>query len=133
MVAAPSDRLVPECTARDGYGVSRRIPCIGEYVPVGIVNCTEFESPLGGTDAKRFDIRHIEHELGDAPAGLPAAAQRVKHDVASGPVGVFQLDDSITVFPVNPEAEMERIEVGDRLDVADVEQNSAKHGSWWET
>ena len=52
----------------------------------------------------------------------------MKHDVGANPAGAFQFDDSIARFPVDSETEVEDIEPRDGLDVAHVEQYSAKDG-----
>ena len=88
----------------------------------------ELESSFSGPGAEFLDVRYIEHELGDGLTTLAAAAQRVKHDVASGSRGGFQLDDSIPFGPVDPEAEVARVEFGDGFHVAHVEQNLAQDG-----
>ena len=128
LVAILSGNIVPEGAAGYGNGVACRVFGIGEDVPVALVYPAELEPLLGGSGAKCLDIRHVENQLGDGLATFAYAAQGVKHDVVPSPTGAFQLDDTITLFPVNSEAEMKCVEFGDDLDVMDVKQNSAKNG-----
>lgn len=127
-VAAFSDSPAPEGAARDGDGVPRRIPRVGERVSVALVYRTERKPLRRRPGAERIDIRHVEHELGDGLTALATAAQRVKHDAGSTPTGAFQLDDAIARRPVDSEPEMACVELGDALDVVDVEENSAEDG-----
>jgi len=130
-VADFSDSLGPECAARDGDRVPRRVLRIGERVPVALVYRTERKPLPRRPGAECFDIRYIEHELDDGLTALATAAQWVKHDVGPGRSGAFQLDDAIARRPVDSEPEMACVEPGDDLHVVDVEQNSAEDGRRW--
>ena len=65
-----SSAVVVERAARHGNGVARRIPGIGEFVPVALVNPAKLESVLGGAGAERVDVGHVEHQLGERLAAL---------------------------------------------------------------
>ena len=83
---------------------------------------------FSGSGAKCFDIGNIEDQLGDGLTTFAPSAQGMKHDVAPGAGGIFQLDDAIAFFFVNSEAKMKCVEFGDGVEVANVEQNPTKDG-----
>ncbi len=82
---------------------------------------------FSGSGAKCFDIGNIEDQLGDGLTTFAPSAQGMKHDVAPGADGIFQLDDAIAFFFVNSEAKMKCVEFGDGVEVANV---GCCHGNW---
>lgn len=128
LVAAFSANTVSIGPTRYGDGIACWVFRIGEDVSIGLMHGTEREPAFGSQGAKRTDILHIENQLGDGLTIFAPTSQGMKHDVASGVGGTFQLDDAIAFFPVNAEVKMKRVEFGDGVDVADVEQNSTKDG-----
>ena len=77
-VADFSDSLGPECAARDGDRVPRRVLRIGERVPVALVYRTERKPLRRRPGAECFDIRYIEHELDDGLTALLATNRTVR-------------------------------------------------------
>ena len=94
-VAIFSKNTVSVGPARYGDGVARRVFRIGEDVSVGLVHSAERKPVFSGSGAKCFDIGNIEDQLGDGLTTFAPSAQGMKHDVAPGAGGIFQLDDAI--------------------------------------